>query len=481
MKKKVNIEKLYIKNYRNCYFSDFEIINKENLEKIIGPRHFYCALKSAFHEEGGSLICQTERGGGHNGDLVMDMNPPHISHFDVENVIKGKSLYIGHFFAHYGHFITEGISRLWGDNISDYDNYIIAPFLDGCDGIVFQEFHHAIYNSLGVDVNKIHIMEEKTRVESMDVPDKALTINKNCNIFYRKILKKIVSFYAEDTLQKKIYVSRVSDDRIGNTKEVEEFFFNNGFEVIHPGNINFKDQLNIFYNSSIIIGLPGAALHNNAFAKDNHILVELGDQRSWNSPISTQLITNQISNANDFFVPFDKENVGIDIDFLADKINEINIFKVDNQKPSSNQFFNSYVLPADYAFHVAWEGDKYISQDELHEVNWKNPIEGFSIKTSDKSLLKIKYKAICNNKISENWAKNGDFVGTKRESQKLNGYILEVYEGQELFEVKCIGYFSNGKSITVNSGELCISTDSFLTGIMILVHESKIFRKEISF
>lgn len=481
MKDKVKIENLKIKRYINSCFFGFEIINKDDLNILIGDSHYYYGLKSAIYEENGALISQTERCGGYQGDLVVDMNPSKITPFDAENVVKGKSLYIGHFFAHYGHFITEGISRLWLDNISDYDHYIMVPFLEGYDGIIFQEFHLSLYKSLGIDTKKIFILNDKTRIELMDVPERSLVINKDCNILHRKTLKKIVSHFCKNSISRNIYVSRTANDRIDNTKEVEKFFRDNGFDIILPGKMSFEDQVNTFYNASVVVGLPGAALHNNVFSKDNHILIELGDQRSWNSPISTQIIANQISNANDFFIPFDKSKNYIDIEYLCKELNKINFLNLNANSISNINFCRSYIFPAEYIFHISCEGDKHISQYNIENQKWKNAIEGFSIKTSENSPIKIKYMAIYNNKIEKDWEFDGGFVGTRGESKNLNGYIIDVVEGNNLFNIKCIGYFSNNTSTIVNSGELCISTDSFLIGIMILIEETKVFREKISF
>ena len=75
--------------------------------------------------------------------------------------IPGRSLYLGHYTGHYGHFLLETLSRLWAipegaDHDLRYDRFVFHPFLHdtpaphrfspakaifGCFGIKPQQFH----------------------------------------------------------------------------------------------------------------------------------------------------------------------------------------------------------------------------------------------------------------------------------------------------------------------------------------------------
>jgi len=482
MREKVHLRKISIKNYKNSLFKKFEIIKKENLDKVLGPSHFYMGIQSAIYANDGSLIQETERGGGFDGDLVADFNAKNISSFKVENVIRGKSLYIGNFFKHYGHFIMEGISRLWIENISEYDNYLLSPFVGGYEEFELLDFHRSAYRGLGIDTNKINILKENTAIENLDVPEKSLIINSHCNIIYRKIVKNLVDFYKKDDLNKNIYVSRESNDRIGNTKEIEELFSKNGFEIILPGQMSLIEQINTFYNSITIVGLPGSALHNNIFSKEMHTLVELGDRRSWDKPISTQLITNNISNANSHYIPFDKKYDFINTDELVNKLKSVNSLNIYNFDSPNCIFRGSFLLDADYTFHTQNAGDINLNRKSIYLFDFRNPIEGFSINIHEKSLISIRYKTMDEYGQFSDWHHSGEFSGSRGKSIILKGFMFEIIDGAEMFDVECVGYFSgNQKEKRVTNNELCTTNEGYLTGFKFLIHMKDEYKRLMSF
>ena len=91
----------------------------------------------------------------------------------------------------------------------------------------------------------------------------------------------------KDTIVDKISPKRIYIDRsdsspntkairlITNEKEVKNFLINNGFESIVLGNLHFKDQIKIFNNAEIIVGLHGAGFSNISFCKTGTKVIEL--------------------------------------------------------------------------------------------------------------------------------------------------------------------------------------------------------------
>ena len=69
----------------------------------------------------------------------------------------------------------------------------------------------------------------------------------------------------------KIYVSRsnpaITDRRIRNENQIESVLLQNGFQVIHPENMTFDEQVRAFGNASTIFAPFGAALANLVYAR----------------------------------------------------------------------------------------------------------------------------------------------------------------------------------------------------------------------
>ena len=83
-------------------------------------------------------------------------------------------------------------------------------------------------------------------------------------------------------LPKKIYIDRSESSSntkdlrlITNEDEVKKFLINKGFRSITLGNFHFRDQVEIFNNAEIIVGLHGAGFGNLCFCRSGTKVIEL--------------------------------------------------------------------------------------------------------------------------------------------------------------------------------------------------------------
>jgi len=105
---------------------------------------------------------------------------------------------------------------------------------------------------------------------------------------------------------KKIYIDR--SDSLSNTRglrqitnehEIKNYLENNGFKSITLGKFHFHEQVKIFNNAEIIVGLHGAGFANLCFCKPNTKVVELRSDTAGkmieNLAISNKLIHKAIN------------------------------------------------------------------------------------------------------------------------------------------------------------------------------------------
>lgn len=124
--------------YKNAICTSFTTEGpwKRNLffqlkRKIQGFPHCRKLLKGALYEQTGHIIHDSIRKGGIYGDQVISIAPIIIDpKMTVKKVIDGKSAYLGNLYSHYGHFITEGLSRFHAfRELNQYDNILVSPFI----------------------------------------------------------------------------------------------------------------------------------------------------------------------------------------------------------------------------------------------------------------------------------------------------------------------------------------------------------------
>jgi hypothetical protein len=82
-----------------------------------------------------------------------------------------------------------------------------------------------------------------------------------------------------DNYNKYIYVRRKEGTSAGrkldNEEELVKQLINLGFEIICPEEYSFQEQISIFYNSRIVIGVSGSALLNGIYCQKNTDIFEL--------------------------------------------------------------------------------------------------------------------------------------------------------------------------------------------------------------
>jgi capsular polysaccharide biosynthesis protein len=118
--------------------------------------------------------------------------------------------------------------------------------------------------------------------------------------FIKKNINKKANFSKKIYIDRSDSISNVKDLRsITNEEEVKQFLLQNGFRIIKLGDLHFKNQVLIFNNADIIVGLHGAGLANLCFCRTGTKLIELKSNTAVvqyeNLAIKNRLIYKSIS------------------------------------------------------------------------------------------------------------------------------------------------------------------------------------------
>lgn len=181
--------------------------------------------------------------------------------------LKGRYLYAGDFWAHFGHFLFESLARLWAlDHISE-------PL----DGIIYLSHHPGsdlhpgtlqanILQALGIDL-PVHVLSDVTEVEHLVVPRQGLGLGSlaagtpSCRRFLQERLRKIPPRKGAERL----YLSRAGyqNRRGGILAEhlLEANLQAQGYTVFSPEKHSFEDQIAAYLGAEKIIGPDSSALH----------------------------------------------------------------------------------------------------------------------------------------------------------------------------------------------------------------------------
>ncbi len=279
---------------------------------LIKP-HPHGWISGCLYERTGRIIPLSQRFGGFYGDFYPNADPATITTDDLPDlpVLKGKSVYLGHFMPHYGHFLLEMLSSFWMHrSFASFDYFVFHPFIFGEQ---VPSYVRDAFQALGIPLARIRIINERTRILDVTIPERLVKLNKSANIEVNRVYQFLIDTYARNASSPTAnyyYISRVrmslrSGQRaIINEPFIERMLSKMGFLTVYPELLSFPEQVSLFQRADIVCGFSGSALHNCVFMRSNALLIEIADLRSPNTTHPMQDICNQLSNISYHFIAF---------------------------------------------------------------------------------------------------------------------------------------------------------------------------------
>lgn len=196
---------------------------------------------------------------------------------DLEILPNG--IYGGIFFNHFGHFLIESIGRLWALNDPKFIKLPIYIFtlygeIDFSDNT---NFIGDILNILNIDISRIRVIKEPSRISTLYVPQSAYDFSligsphPDFLNFIRKTTHQLNDSAASRT-KKNIYVSRSMFDpvrgSVAGENVFESYLQKENYEIIYPEKLTFKEQVITYLSANKIIFCEGSAIHALIFTPD---------------------------------------------------------------------------------------------------------------------------------------------------------------------------------------------------------------------
>lgn len=255
---------------------------------------------------------------------TIDLDDPTIAAAERRS---GRTLYLGNFMNHYGHFITEFLSRLWLPERSDAFDHIVAYTSIANRGRYLpRHHHHYLAGLLGLPLSRLEILRTPVRFEEVVVPQQLWEVNGLVNSHLRPFYAGIHAQHVRPRGTGRLFVSRglYPGNRLSNSPEVEEVFASFGFSVLHPQELGIERQLDLYANCEILAGLSGSGMHNCLFCRPGTLVIDVGDIRSPRHSMRMQVMANQLAPVSATFVPYvGGEDGRTDIAALTERLSTI--------------------------------------------------------------------------------------------------------------------------------------------------------------
>ncbi len=181
--------------------------------------------------------------------------------------------------GHFGHVLSEVISRYWGWQEAVRREPSLTPLLSLADGQKeMPEFQRRIFEALKIDVERAEYISgsEAVRVNSLYAATPAMVNPRYADPALADVWASIATSLHEDgDTPKRLFVARrVRHIRsCTNTGEVEQFFRGLGFSLFYPEDHSFAHQVTAFANADVIAGFAGSGMFSMMFAPDTTVIL----------------------------------------------------------------------------------------------------------------------------------------------------------------------------------------------------------------
>lgn len=201
---------------------------------------------------------------------------------------SGTWVFLGYYNEVYGHFILEGLCRLWVlDYLKGQDvNFFFLPIRNYTEfkGRYTEPFLKA-FNTRWEGKRKftesLHIISEAVQMEHVIVPSRSFDIQGGPRADYLDIIDQLIPPPPLLPVPKRYYLSRkdlpLAQHKFINEADIEKVFTHFRFNCVNPQDLSLKKQLRAYQSAEYLAGAISSALHNSVFSTENcHVIAMNG-------------------------------------------------------------------------------------------------------------------------------------------------------------------------------------------------------------
>ncbi len=179
--------------------------------------------------------------------------------------------------VHFGHFLMEGMSRLWALPQLGHDIKLIMPCPERLDTYFERSFVRDLLHPLGISKSSFIEPLGPTLLRDVIVP--LPSVNYSYAMYHQHRLPHVS--IGERTAPGRIfrngspiYISRTALGRgreLSGEELLEEQMRSAGFAIVHPEKLSIADQIHLFASSNLVVGASGSAMHLILFEPEDRI------------------------------------------------------------------------------------------------------------------------------------------------------------------------------------------------------------------
>ena len=185
--------------------------------------------------------------------------------------LAGPYFYLdSEFRGHFGHAVTEQLSRLWAWPEAKAAEPGLKALMALNKDRELAEFEIALYGAAGIDASDLVLVRGPVRVEKLVAATPMLSnpeyAHPDICETWARVSQGLASSAPSREYPQRIFCSRRTTKRAcHNTAELESLFSNHGFDIVYPEDFSLPEQAMMFRQAEVIAGFAGSALFTLCF------------------------------------------------------------------------------------------------------------------------------------------------------------------------------------------------------------------------
>ncbi len=184
------------------------------------------------------------------------------------DVLKGRYLYGGMAYSHFGHFLCESTGRLWAlDHAGEFDGVVWLP--KNTLGHPAKQTRHydRFFKALGQGKLVLTAPQAITRIEELVIPEQGFGIGdlSSGRPQYRDFMRRFLGVDIPAKGGERLYISRSGlNTKRGSVlmeRRIEALMQAEGYEIFHPQDYRLAEQIARYKAAKAVVALDGSALH----------------------------------------------------------------------------------------------------------------------------------------------------------------------------------------------------------------------------
>lgn len=205
----------------------------------------------------------------HDRNILSGYEPAATPQYLAESVVYAG----GSGSLHFGHFLTETLSRLWWFVANRGSSLRVVFNTQG-----FTVDHHLMQfiRMLGIPDDQVLFLDQPTQFESVIIPDQAFFLGSgDYHLDAMRLIFDTIRDSVSPGTTKKLYLTRTGfQGRAGRLQEInerlfEDFYREQGFEIVAPETLSLPEQISLVAGASQLATTSGTLSHLVLFSPND--------------------------------------------------------------------------------------------------------------------------------------------------------------------------------------------------------------------